>query len=150
MYKKILENVYEIDILGASDEQLKRVSEERSLGLSPDEMKKVRDYFRKGGRNPRDVELEAFAQSWSEHCCYKTSKPILKKTVFNIKNKAVICAISEDAAVIDFDKEHAYVVKIESHNHPSALDPYGGSSTGVGGILRDIVCMGAQPIALVD
>jgi len=150
MHKKILDNVYEIDILSASDGQLSNISAERSLGLSLDEMRRIRDYFRGEGRNPKDVELEAFAQSWSEHCCYKTSKPILKRTIFTIKNKAVICAISEDAAVIDFDREHAYVVKIESHNHPSALDPYGGAATGIGGILRDVVCMGAQPIALVD
>ncbi|MFH1055250.1 MAG: phosphoribosylformylglycinamidine synthase subunit PurL [Candidatus Altiarchaeota archaeon] len=150
MYKKVLDNVFEVDVLGASDRELDKLSAERQLGLSLDEMRMVRDHFKREGRNPRDVELEAFAQSWSEHCCYKTSRPILKKTIFTIKSKDVICAISEDAAVVDFEGEWAYVVKIESHNHPSALDPYGGAATGVGGILRDIVCMGAQPIALVD
>jgi phosphoribosylformylglycinamidine synthase len=152
MYRKTLEKapVYEVDLLGADDKGLEKLSSERSLGLSIGELRRIKAYFKKEGRNPRDVELEAFAQSWSEHCCYKTSKPILKRTIFNIKSKDVICAISEDAAVIDFDKRHAYVVKIESHNHPSALDPYGGAATGIGGILRDVVCMGAQPIALVD
>jgi phosphoribosylformylglycinamidine synthase subunit PurL len=150
VYRKLQDDVYEIDILSASDLELEKLSKDRSLGLSLDEMRKVRDRFTAEGRNPTDIELEAFGQSWSEHCCYKTSKNTLKETIFRIKGKDVICAISEDAAVVDFEGEHAYVVKIESHNHPSALDPYGGSATGVGGILRDIVCMGAQPIALVD
>lgn len=149
-YRKLLENVYEINLLEADDSRLKEISRGKSLGLSLEEMKKIRDYFKREKRNPTDVELEAFAQSWSEHCCYKTSKPILKKTVFNIKAPQNICVISEDAGVVDFDEEHAYVVALESHNHPSALDPYGGAATGIGGILRDVVCMGAQPIALID
>ncbi len=149
-YNRRLENVFEVRVLEASDRELERISKNRLLGLSLGEMKKIRARFKKEGRNPTDVELEAFAQSWSEHCCYKTSKPMLKKTIFNIKSNDVICAISEDAAVVEFEGDYAYVVKIESHNHPSALDPYGGAATGIGGILRDVVCMGAQPIALVD
>ncbi len=150
LYKKILEGVYEINLLGAKDSDLRRITKERSLGLSLDELKKIREYFKKEGRNPTDVELEALAQSWSEHCCYKSSKPILKRTVFCIKAPQNICVIAEDAGVVEFDDKHAYVVGLESHNHPSALDPYGGAATGVGGILRDVVCMGAQPIALLD
>lgn len=151
LYEKLKDiDVIGIDILNASEKELKQVSDERVLGLSLGEMKKIRDYFRGEGRNPTDVELEAFAQSWSEHCCYKTSRPILKETVFNIKAPQNICVISEDAGVVDFDEKHAYVLALESHNHPSALDPYGGAATGIGGILRDVVCMGAQPIALID
>ena len=150
MYEKAGERTYIVDLLGSDEKQLEKITKERNLGLSVDEMKNIKDYFIREGRNPYDVELEAFAQSWSEHCCYKSSKNILKDTIFNVKSEAVICAISEDAAVVDFEGEYAYVVKIESHNHPSALDPYGGAATGVGGVLRDIVCMGSQPIALVD
>jgi len=150
LYRKILENVSEINILEAKDSELEDISRERSLGLSLGEMKKIREYFKREKRNPTDVELEALAQSWSEHCCYKTSKPILERTIFGIKAPQNICVISEDAGVVEFDREYAYVVALESHNHPSALDPYGGAATGIGGILRDIVCMGAQPIALVD
>jgi phosphoribosylformylglycinamidine synthase II len=150
LYRKILENVFEINVLGAKDHELERISREKTLGLSLEEMKKIREYFRKERRNPTDVELEALAQSWSEHCCYKTSKPILERTVFDISAPQNICVISEDAGVVDFDEKHAYVVALESHNHPSALDPYGGAATGIGGILRDVVCMGAQPIALID
>jgi len=149
-YEKIVEGAYRVKILEASDEELGDISSERVLGLSLDEMKKIRDHFKSDGRNPTDIELEAFAQSWSEHCCYKTSKPILKDTVFSIKAPQNICVISEDAGVVDFDEDHAYVLALESHNHPSALDPYGGAATGIGGILRDVVCMGAQPLALVD
>jgi phosphoribosylformylglycinamidine synthase len=136
--------------LEADDEGLRKILAERSLGLSLDELKTIREYFRKENRNPTDVELEALSQAWSEHCCYKSSKPVLKKTVFTIKAPQNICVIAEDAGVVDFNKEYAYVVALESHNHPSALDPYGGAATGIGGILRDVVCMGAQPIALVD
>ncbi len=150
MYRKRTDKVYEVGLLGAGDGDLLKLSAERNLGLSLDELRSVRAHFQTAGRDPTDIELEAFAQSWSEHCCYKTSRNTLKETIFTIKGKDVICAISEDAAVVDFEGEHAYVVKIESHNHPSALDPYGGAATGVGGILRDVVCMGAQPIALVD
>ena len=150
MYRKRTDKVYEVGLLGAKDRDLLKISGERNLGLSLEELRSVRAHFQAEGRDPSDVELEAFAQSWSEHCCYKTSRNTLKETIFTIKGKDVICAISEDAAVVDFEGEHAYVVKIESHNHPSALDPYGGAATGVGGILRDVVCMGAQPIALVD
>jgi len=150
LYRKILENVFEINILEAKDTELEDISREKALGLSLEEMKKIREYFKREKRNPTDVELEALAQSWSEHCCYKTSKPILERTIFKIKAPQNICVISEDAGVVEFDKEHAYVVALESHNHPSALDPYGGAATGIGGILRDVVCMGAQPIALVD
>ncbi len=145
-----MEGVYEIKILNASNRDLLKISQDRSLGLSVREMLRIQGYFKKEGRNPTDIELEAFAQSWSEHSCYKTSKPILERTVFRINAPQNICVISEDAGVVDFNEDYAYVVALESHNHPSALDPYGGAATGVGGILRDVVCMGAQPLALTD
>jgi len=152
LYKKISDKieVYEINILDASDEELIQISKERALALSLEEMQKIRNYYKNLNRNPRDIELEALAQSWSEHCCYKSSKPILRDTVFNIRAPQNLLVISEDAGVVEFNKDYAYVVALESHNHPSALDPYGGAATGIGGILRDVVCMGAQPVALVD
>ena len=142
--------VYEIDILNSDDAQLSRISEDMGLALNTDEMKRIRDYFRAKGRNPTDVELQSLAQAWSEHCCYKSSKYFLKKYLFGINAPQNILVIEEDAGVVEFDENHAYVVALESHNHPSAIEPYGGSATGIGGILRDVVCMGAQPIALVD
>ncbi len=140
----------EVNILNASDPELEEISKERQLYFSLDEMKLIQEHFKKLGRNPTDVELETLAQSWSEHCSYKSSKPILRDTIFKVKAPQGLTVLSEDAGVIDFDEEHAYAIKMESHNHPSALDPYGGSATGVGGVLRDVLCMGAQPVALID
>ncbi len=141
---------YEIALLNTSDKELLEISKITQAGLSLDEMKRVREYFTKKGRNPTDIEFQALGQAWSEHSCYKTSRPILKKHIFSIDAPQNILVIKEDAGVLEFDKDHAYVLALESHNHPSAIEPYGGSATGIGGILRDVVCMGAQPIALID
>ena len=138
----------EINLDAASDEQLKELSKETGTVLSLEEMQRVRDHFRERGRNPTDVELQSIGQAWSEHCCYKSSKVFLKEYVFGINTKQVIDR--GDAGVMEFDKDHAYALRIESHNHPSAVEPYGGAATGIGGIIRDVLCMGAQPIALVD
>ena len=128
---------------------LAEVASSLGLGLLPDEMEKVKEYFEKENRKPTDVELQAIDQAWSEHCCYKSSKPVLEETVFGLNSSKKVIA-REDAGIMEFDDKHYYAVGLESHNHPSALDPYGGSATGIGGILRDVVCMGAQPIALID
>ncbi len=142
--------LYEINILKANDEELTKISRELGLALNLEEMKKIKNYFERIGRNPYDIELQSIAQAWSEHCCYKSSKCYLREYLFNIDADYVISAIKEDAGVVSFDEEYAYVVAMESHNHPSAIEPYGGAATGVGGILRDVLCMGAQPVALVD
>ncbi len=138
----------EIDLQAATDEQLIELSGESGTGLSLDEMKRVREHFRERERNPTDVEFQSLGQAWSEHCCYKSSKIYLKEYVFGINTRQVIDR--GDAGVMEFDKDHAYALRIESHNHPSAVEPYGGAATGIGGIIRDVLCMGAQPIALVD
>lgn len=140
--------VYRIDLLNASDMELISISKNLGLALNLDEMKTIRKYFKAKNRFPTDLELEALAQSWSEHCCYKSSKYFLKKYVYDIAKDKIIAR--EDAGIIEFDDKHYYVVAFESHNHPSAIEPYGGASTGIGGILRDVLCMGAQPIALID
>ncbi|MBR2255081.1 MAG: phosphoribosylformylglycinamidine synthase subunit PurL [Candidatus Methanomethylophilaceae archaeon] len=140
--------LYDVDILSADDEQLKGISSDMSLSLSLEEMRNIQEYFRKEGRNPTDVELQSLGQAWSEHCCYKSSKPILKEFVFGIDREDVLS--KGDAGVMLFDDDYGYALRIESHNHPSAIEPYGGAATGIGGILRDVVCMGAQPIGLAD
>ncbi len=142
--------LHEVNVLGAEEEDLEEISRESGVGLSVDEMKMVKDHFKEIGRNPTDLELEAIGQAWSEHCCYKSSKPILKDTVFDIEAPQNIYVVEEDAGVVEFDDDHAYVVALESHNHPSAIEPYGGAATGIGGIVRDVACMGAQPLAFVD
>jgi len=141
-------DLYEIDLFSAYDHELLGISERMGLALNVDEMKRIRSYFRSKNRNPTDVELQALGQAWSEHCCYKSSKVPLQQYVFGIEEDRVVAR--EDAGVMEFDRDHYYCAALESHNHPSAVDPYGGAATGVGGIVRDVVCMGAQPIAYVD
>ncbi len=141
-------NLYEVDLFSATDEELKGISDKMGIALALPEMTRIRDYFQRKKRKPTDVELEALGQAWSEHCCYKSSKVPLKKYVFGIGEKKIITR--EDAGIIEFDKNHYYCAALESHNHPSAVEPYGGAATGVGGIVRDVVCMGSQPIAYID
>ena len=143
-----LSEVSVIDISQFSDDQLISLSEEMGLALSLSEMKRIKTYFDKRNRPPTDIELEALGQAWSEHSCYKSSKVPLKKYVYGIAEEKVLAR--EDAGVVEFDDNHYYCAALESHNHPSAVEPYGGAATGVGGIVRDIVCMGAQPIAYID
>ena len=146
--KNVPFNLFEIDIISSDDHELLEISNKMGLALSKDEMIDIKNYFLNKKRNPTDIELEALAQAWSEHCCYKSSKLPLQKYVFGIQEKRIITR--EDAGVMEFDENHYYCAALESHNHPSAIEPYGGAATGVGGIVRDIVCMGAQPIAYID
>ncbi|MEM0157022.1 MAG: phosphoribosylformylglycinamidine synthase subunit PurL [Thermoplasmataceae archaeon] len=139
-----------VQIRGMSPHQLVELSNSMSLGLSREEMIMLQNYFEGIGRDPSDVEMQAMAQAWSEHCCYKSSKFYLRKYFGSLEKHDAILAMEDDAGVVAFDDDYAYVLKMESHNHPSAIEPYGGAATGVGGIIRDVLCMGAQPVALVD
>ncbi|MGB2841497.1 MAG: phosphoribosylformylglycinamidine synthase subunit PurL [Halobacteriota archaeon] len=141
---------FEVRVRDADDEGLERISEGMGLSLNLEELRRLKRYFVAKNREPTDVELQSIAQAWSEHCCYKSSKKILQEFVFGIEAPQNMLVIKEDAGVVEFDEEHAYVLAFESHNHPSAIEPYGGAATGIGGIVRDVICMGAQPIALVD
>ncbi|MEE8232435.1 MAG: phosphoribosylformylglycinamidine synthase subunit PurL, partial [Thermoplasmata archaeon] len=140
--------LYRIDLLEAGDEDLARISKDLGLALSVEEMRRLQAYFRKRGRPPTDAELQSLGQAWSEHCCYKSSKPFLREFLLGIEAPSVL--LRGDAGVMEFDEDYAYALRLESHNHPSAVEPYGGAATGIGGILRDVLCMGAKPIALVD
>ena len=111
-------------------------------GLSPDEYRMVLDSL---GREPNLTELGVFSAMWSEHCSYKSSKVWLKK--LPTSGPQVICGPGENAGVVDIGDGQAVVFKMESHNHPSFIEPYQGAATGVGGILRDVFTMGARPIA---
>ena len=146
--KKTSFDLHEVDLFSATNNQLKEISDKMGLALSTDEMKRIRDYFKNKKRLPTEVELQALGQAWSEHCCYKSSKIPLKKYIYGVKEDKIVAR--EDAGVIKFDDKHHYCVKLESHNHPSAIEPYGGAATGIGGVVRDVVCMGAQPIAFID
>ena len=114
-------------------------------GLSMDEYKMIKKRL---GREPNYTELGLFSAMWSEHCSYKNSKPVLK--LFPTKGKQVIQGPGENAGVVDIGEGLGVVFKIESHNHPSAVEPYAASATGGGGCIRDIFTMGARPIGLLD
>jgi phosphoribosylformylglycinamidine synthase subunit PurL len=133
----------------ASAAQLQRVSRARGLGFDAAELRRIQAYFRKEGREPTDVELAGLAQSWSEHCSYKSSRPFLRKAFGRLRPSARVLGTG-DAGVMRFEGKYAYALRIESHNHPSAVEPYGGAATGIGGILRDVLAVGAKPIALSD
>ncbi len=140
--------LHDITLRDASAHELAAISDRMGLALSVDEMQRIRAHFQDLGRDPTEVELQSLGQAWSEHCCYKSSKVILKEFIFPVQTPYVIDR--GDAGVVEFDEDHAYALRIESHNHPSAIEPYGGANTGIGGILRDVLAMGAQPIALAD
>jgi phosphoribosylformylglycinamidine synthase subunit PurL len=116
------------------------------LGLTDDELLGIRD--RLGGREPNELELAMFSVMWSEHCSYKSSKPLLR--TLPTAGADVVAGPGENAGVISIGDGLAVAFKIESHNHPSAVEPHQGAATGVGGILRDIFTMGARPIAVLD
>ena len=114
-------------------------------GIKKDEYKKIINLI---GRDPNLLELGLFSAMWNEHCSYKSSKKYLK--TLPTENEKVIQGPGENAGVIDIDDDDALVFKIESHNHPSFIEPYQGAATGVGGILRDVFTMGARPIATLN
>ncbi len=158
-------------ILGLDDDGLVRLSREKDLFLNRVEMQTIQKHYRDLGREPTDIELESLAQTWSEHCVHKTLKSavdmtfdgrevhfdnLLKETVFkathNLAKPWCISVFADNAGVVEFDKQSAVCFKVETHNHPSALDPYGGAATGIGGVIRDPMGtgMGAKPIANTD
>jgi phosphoribosylformylglycinamidine synthase len=159
----------EIEILNADDKKLIELSEKNLLSLNLDEMKKIKEYFSLLGRNPTDCEIECIAQTWSEHCYHKTFKSeieyyengnkenliLLKKIMEvteNLNYDWCISVFKDNAGVIKIDDKWAVAFKVETHNHPSALEPYGGAGTGIGGVIRDIlgVGLGAKPILNTD
>ena len=164
-----------VDLLKAGDRQLMKLSRDGQLFLNLQEMKAIQKHFRSMGRNPTDVELETIAQTWSEHCYHKTFRGniryrasengktktttirnLLKSTIMKatreINKPWCVSVFHDNAGVIEFDDEHHICFKAETHNHPSALEPFGGANTGVGGVIRDILGtgLGAKPICSTD
>ncbi|MGJ9458383.1 phosphoribosylformylglycinamidine synthase subunit PurL [Oceanobacillus sp. CF4.6] len=128
-----------------SPEQIERDKLYREMGLSDQEFEMVKGIM---NRLPNFTETGIFSVMWSEHCSYKTSKPLLRK--FPTKAPHVLQGPGEGAGIIDIGDNQAVVFKVESHNHPSAVEPYQGAATGVGGIIRDVFSMGARPIASMN
>jgi len=151
----------------ADDAELVRTSRDGQLFLNLAEMQTIRDRFREIGRDPTDVELETLAQTWSEHCVHKTFRGrinyngeiidnLLKQTIVKVTEELArpwcVSVFHDNAGVIRFDDELGVCFKVETHNHPSAIEPYGGAGTGIGGVIRDImgVGLGAKPILNTD
>ncbi len=122
-----------------------RAEEIASEGIKPEEYQEI---VHRLGRHPNKAELGMFGVMWSEHCCYKNSRPLLSQ--FPTTGKRVLVGPGENAGVVDLGNGLQLAFKIESHNHPSAVEPFQGAATGVGGILRDIFTMGARPIAILN
>ena len=165
--------VTEAPIRDLDEAGLKKLSDDGELFLNVTEMKAIQAHYRDLGREPRDVELEMIAQTWSEHCIHKTFRSdvvltdgsgkvieeisnLIKSTIFGATKKLAkpwcISVFEDNAGVIEFDDDHAVCFKVETHNHPSAIEPYGGAATGIGGVIRDPMGtgMGAEPVANID
>jgi len=164
-------NLITIILLDASDRDLERISREGQLFLDLTEMRRIKDYYMKLGRNPTDIELETIAQTWSEHCAHKTFRGLItyeaggeKRRFNNLLKETIAKATAElnkpwcvsvfkdNAGVIRFDEKYNICFKAETHNHPSAIEPYGGANTGLGGVIRDPLGtgLGAKPILNTD
>lgn len=157
--------VLEVATAKANREQLSEINNELALGFSPQELKEIQTYFRNEKRNPTDVELQTISQTWSEHCCHKTFRGKIKldgkeinsllktyiaKATKEIKAPWCFSVFEDNAGIVKFDKGYGIAAKVETHNHPSAVEPFGGAATGVGGVIRDILGVWADPIACTD
>lgn len=155
------------EIINASNARLKKISKDMQLYMSLDEMRTIKKYFKKLGRNPTNCELETLAQTWSEHCKHKTFRGmiefegetidnLLKSTVMKVTQELnkpwCVSVFTDNSGVIRFDEKNNICFKVETHNHPSALEPYGGAGTGIGGVIRDPLGtgLGAKPIINTD
>jgi phosphoribosylformylglycinamidine synthase len=156
-----------VPIRGLGDQELLNLSRSGQLALSLPEMKAIERHFAELGREPTDCELETLAQTWSEHCSHKTLRGhitfqgttfdnLLKDTIFRATQELgcdwLVSVFTDNAGVVRFDEEHDVCFKVETHNHPSAIDPYGGANTGLGGVIRDVLGtgLGARPICNTD
>jgi phosphoribosylformylglycinamidine synthase len=144
---------------------LLQISIDLAVGLNVEEMRKVQRYFAQKKRNPTDIELQTIGQTWSEHCCHKTFKgeiiagrkkikslfrTYIAKVTKELNPSWCFSVFEDNAGIVDFDKDSAVAVKVETHNHPSAIEPFGGAATGVGGVIRDILGVWADPVACTD
>jgi phosphoribosylformylglycinamidine synthase II len=167
--------VHSLPLSAMNDEELLALSKTRMLALDLEEMRAIQQYFRQEGREPTDVELETLAQTWSEHCSHKTFKAtivyrelaadgrllteevipgLLKRYIMRateeIAHPLVVAAFSDNAGLWRFSDGYDLAFKVETHNHPSAIEPFGGANTGVGGVIRDVLGVSARPIACTD
>ena len=146
-----------VPILKLDDAALLKLSKDMTLSLNLKELHAIRDYFKKVGRDPSDIELESIAQTWSEHCKHKTFtghitfegkvipnllKSTIAKATQDLNKSWCVSVFKDNAGIIEFDETSNVCFKVETHNHPSAIEPYGGANTGLGGVIRDILGCG--------
>ena len=158
-------HVETVPVRGCSDDEMAELSRARGLALDPEELIVVRSYFESIARDPTDAEIETIAQTWSEHCSHKTFRaditwddgtvvaPLLqqlRRSTEAINAPWVRSAFVDNAGIIPFDDSFDIAVKVETHNHPSAVEPFGGANTGVGGVIRDVLGVAADPIAVTN
>jgi len=156
---------YTIDLLNASDDELKEISETLGLGLSLLELRYIRDHYLIQERKATDVELQTFDQTLSEHCSHKTFAGVihtpdgtvngllrtyLRSLIDELKPEWCYSVFEDNAGIVDFTDGYGIAIKVETHNHPSAIEPFGGAATGLGGVIRDILGVWANPIACTD
>jgi phosphoribosylformylglycinamidine synthase len=156
---------YKVDMLNASNEELAKIKKRFGLGLSLEELQYIRDHYVVQERKATDVELQTFDQTMSEHCSHKTfageiTTPMgvvdgLLKTYFRnlideLKPEWCFSVFEDNAGIVDFTDDVGIAIKVETHNHPSAIEPFGGAATGLGGVIRDILGVWANPIANTD
>ncbi|HEU4842283.1 MAG TPA: phosphoribosylformylglycinamidine synthase subunit PurS, partial [Ilumatobacteraceae bacterium] len=152
-----------IPVRGLDADALARLGAERSLALDPAELAVIRDHFTAAGRDPTDVELETLAQTWSEHCAHKTFRAVvttpdgtvnllglLRDATDAVAAPFVRSAFVGNAGIVSFVEGTTIALKAETHNHPSAVEPFGGANTGVGGVIRDVLGAAHRPIACTD
>ena len=161
--------VQTLPIRGCDESALMQLSQERRAALDLQEMKAIQAYYEREKRDPTDIEFEMIAQTWSEHCVHKTFKAyitlqedggvteldnLFKQTIVKATRQIdapwVRSAFSDNAGIIDYDGLHEISFKVETHNHPSAIEPFGGANTGTGGVIRDVLGVSARPIASTD
>ncbi|MEM2749814.1 MAG: phosphoribosylformylglycinamidine synthase subunit PurL, partial [Candidatus Bathyarchaeia archaeon] len=158
--------LYEVNILEAGDDELVKISEEMGLALNLEEMRAIKSYFASKRRNPTDVELQTLGQTWSEHCYHKTFKgtvilpdgreidslfrTFIARVTRELNMPWCISVFEDNAGIVHFEGDYGVAVKVETHNHPSAIEPFGGAATGVGGVIRDVLGVWADPIACTD
>ena len=154
-----------VDIIGKTMDELLTIGVERGLALDPQELRVVQSHYAELGREPTDVELETLAQTWSEHCAHKTFRAaittddgedrpsliqMLRNCTDTIDAPFVKSAFVGNAGIVGFRGETTIALKAETHNHPSAVEPFGGANTGVGGVIRDVLGIAHKPIAVTD
>jgi phosphoribosylformylglycinamidine synthase len=159
--------LFDVNLIHADDAQLIRISEEMGLALNLKEMRAVQKHFLNLRRNPTDVELQTIGQTWSEHCYHKTFKGdiiapdgtliarnLLKTYIAKVTNELnlpwCLDVFKDNAGIVDFENGYAIAAKVETHNHPSAVEPFGGAATGTGGVIRDPLGVWAKPMACTD